>query len=117
MASEQSCLVLHATTCSLEPLLLYFLLYNVPTANQHLPTSRRFVIVSLGRMRPVTLLFFLHTIKSIYVSVRPLSENQWKYVSRNNRIRRAQLAEWEMTNPNLCWLVIWMAHREKLIVT
>lgn len=52
MASEQSCLVLHATTCSLESLLLYFLLYNVPTTNQRLLTSRRFVIVSIGRMRP-----------------------------------------------------------------
>ena len=24
---------------------------------------------------------------------------------------------WEVTNPNMCWLAIWMAYREKPIVT
>ena len=45
----------------------------------------------------------------------PLNTSQQKYVTRQNRIRRAQLTEWEVTNPNLCWLAIWQAYREKQI--
>src|SRR5689334_17612453 len=49
--------------------------------------------------------------------VRPLNDGQRKYVARNNRIRRVMLDGWEVTNPNMCWLAIWMAFREKPIVT
>ena len=47
----------------------------------------------------------------------PLNKSQQRYVARMNRIRRVQLDEWEMSAPNLCWLAIWMAYREKVIVS
>ena len=50
------------------------------------------------------------------VPVRPLNDGQRKYVARNNRIRRVTLDAWEVTDPNMCWLAIWMAYREKPIV-
>lgn len=53
---------------------------------------------------------------SVMSYVRPLNDTQRKYVARNNCMRRVMLDEWEITNPNMCWLTIWMAYREKPIV-
>ena len=36
-----------------------------------------------------------------------------KLYVQNMRYRRTLLAQWEATNKDLCWLVIWLAFREK----
>src|SRR5690348_8689106 len=46
----------------------------------------------------------------------PLNKPQQSFVSKMNRLRRVRLEEWEATMPNKCWLTIWMAFREKLII-
>src|SRR5689334_20031844 len=41
------------------------------------------------------------------------SSKQRNVANQHNKQRRAILAEWEASNQDLCWLVVWLAFREK----